>query len=65
MTKAPTAQALAEKTSSAWLAFARNGSPSHPGLPHWPGYSSERRPTMVFNNVCAVVDDPDPAIHHL
>ncbi|HTW73705.1 MAG TPA: carboxylesterase/lipase family protein [Steroidobacteraceae bacterium] len=65
MTKAPTARALAEKTSSAWLAFARNGSPSHPGLPNWPGYSSERRPTMVFNNVCAVVDDPDPAIHHL
>ena len=32
----PTAPALADKVSGAWLAFARTGNPSTPKLPAWP-----------------------------
>ena len=50
-------QPLADKVSGAWTAFARTGNPSQPGLP-WPRYSTETRPTMIFNNVCKIVNDP-------
>ena len=59
MTRAPTAKALAAKTSEAWIAFARNGNPNHPGLPHWPAYSTLKRETMIFDDVCKVVADPN------
>ena len=60
MTRSPSATALAEKTSNAWLAFARAGNPAHPGLPTWPAYTAQQRATMVFDNACKVVNDPDP-----
>ncbi len=60
MTRSPTAAALAEKTSNAWLAFARTGNPGHPGLPTWPAYTAQQRATMVFDNACKVLNDPDP-----
>ena len=49
---------LAEKVSAAWAAFARTGSPSTPGMPHWPVYDTQSRATMIFNDECKVVDDP-------
>jgi para-nitrobenzyl esterase len=55
----PEAYALAEKTSSAWAAFARTGDPNTPRLPAWPAYSAASRDTMLFNNECRVVRDPD------
>jgi para-nitrobenzyl esterase len=58
MTRSAEAKALAAKTSSAWIAFARTGNPNHAGLPQWPAYDTSRRPTMVFDNTCVVVDDP-------
>jgi para-nitrobenzyl esterase len=61
MTKSPTAKALADKTSEAWIAFARAGDPNHSGLPKWPSYTTADRPTMVFDDVCSVVNDPDAA----
>jgi para-nitrobenzyl esterase len=57
----PEAQPLAERMSEAWLAFARRGDPSHPGLPEWPVYDTGRRATMIFDVDCHVVDDPDGA----
>ncbi len=54
----PTKFALAEKMSRAWLAFARSGDPNHGGIPQWPGYSSEDRSTMIFNNECRIARDP-------
>jgi para-nitrobenzyl esterase len=60
MTRAPSAAALAQKTSNAWLSFARTGNPSHPGLPAWPAYTAQQRATMVFNDTCKVLNDPDP-----
>jgi para-nitrobenzyl esterase len=61
MTKSPTAKPLAERTSSAWIAFARNGNPNHPGLPKWPAYGTSERATMVFDTVCRIENDPGSA----
>ena len=51
-------QPLADKLSSAWVAFARTGNPNHAGLPHWPPYDAGTRATMIFNDECKVVNDP-------
>ena len=59
ISKLPEAYALADKTSSAWVAFARTGDPNTPKLPRWPAYSTTSRDTMLFNNDCRVVQDPD------
>ena len=61
MTKSPTAKPLAEKTSDAWIAFARSANPNHAGLPNWPQYNTVQRATMVFDTVCNVVNDPGSA----
>ncbi len=55
----PGDQALADKVSATWATFARTGNPSHPGLPVWPTYSANQRNTMLFNDTCQVVVDPD------
>ena len=54
----PEAQALARKMATAWANFARTGNPSQPGLP-WTPFNPDRCPTMIFDNVCRMVDDPD------
>jgi len=59
ISKMPEAYALAEKTSAAWVAFARTGDPNTPKLVKWPAYSAASRETMLFNNECRVVADPD------
>ena len=55
----PSARALAAKVSDAWIHFARTGNPNHAGLPHWPVFNPGERPTMVFDNVCAVEYNAD------
>jgi len=64
--------ALEDKVSGAWAAFARTGDPSHDGIPKWPAFDSKRRATMILDNECRVVNDPDGderralrAINHL
>jgi para-nitrobenzyl esterase len=57
----PEARALVDRTMDAWLAFARTGSPGHPGLPDWPRYDAKRRATMELGAECRVVDDPKGA----
>jgi para-nitrobenzyl esterase len=59
ISKMPEAQALADQTSAAWVAFARTGDPNTATLPRWPAYSAATRDTMLFNNECRVVPDPD------
>ena len=54
----PDAQALADKVSDAWIAFARRGDPNTPKLPRWPAFDPAKRPTMVFNNQSRVENDP-------
>jgi para-nitrobenzyl esterase len=55
----PRARALAAKVSEAWLSFARNGNPNHEGLPEWSSFGSDTVPTMIFNDECRVMNDPD------
>lgn len=51
--------ALEDKISSAWVAFARTGNPSHKGIPNWPAFTTKQRATMILNNECEVVNDPN------
>jgi para-nitrobenzyl esterase len=52
--KGPAAEALALRIQDAWLAFARSGDPSHPGIGDWPAYDTTRRATMVLDRECRV-----------
>jgi para-nitrobenzyl esterase len=52
------AQALAKKMGSAWAAFAAKGNPSLPEL-HWLPTDPESNKTMVWDNQCRMVDDPE------
>lgn len=61
----PEAAALAEKMSSAWIAFARTGNPNTPRLPDWPTYGISDRYTMVLDNEPRLVSDPDAAVREL
>jgi para-nitrobenzyl esterase len=54
----PEAQAVAKNMASAWAAFAASGDPSIPGL-KWEPTDPESNRTMVFDNECRMVDDPD------
>ena len=65
MQASPEAFALAEKMSGAWMAFARTGDPNTAGLPQWPAYSAESRPTMLLNNESRVVSDPERGLRLL
>ena len=58
ISKMPEAYALEEKTSSTWVAFARPGNPNNPKIPNWPAYSVATRETLLFNNECRMVNDP-------
>jgi para-nitrobenzyl esterase len=50
---------LQDKMSEAWVTFARTGNPSTKTLGNWPAYNLAQRPTMIFNNQCKVVNDPN------
>ncbi len=52
------AQILAKKMASSWATFAANGNPSIPGLP-WQPTDSETNKTMLWDNDCRMVDDPE------
>lgn len=54
----PEAIALAEKVSSAWIAFAHTGNPNTAKLPYWPAFTEKNRETMIFNNESKVENDP-------
>ncbi|MBL7501899.1 carboxylesterase/lipase family protein [Frankia sp. CNm7] len=58
----PDVHRLVDEMADAWLAFARNGDPSHPGLPAWPAYTAGERATMVFDRPTRLVHDPEPEI---
>ncbi len=52
---------LAEKVSDAWINFARQGDPSHKGLPRWQAFTSDHGATMIFDKQCEVKYAPDRA----
>jgi para-nitrobenzyl esterase len=55
----PELQPLADKTSGAWVAFARSGNPNHAGIPKWSAYNATDRATMHIDNEWKQVGDPD------
>lgn len=57
----PGRYAMAGAMSDAWVAFARYRDPNHAGLPPWPRYDLERRPTMIFDVPSWLADDPRTA----
>jgi para-nitrobenzyl esterase len=61
----PGAQALADRVSATWATFARHGDPANAAIPAWPAYAAGRRATMVFDDACRVVNDPDGEVRPL
>ncbi len=49
---------LASAMSEAWIAFARNGDPSHQGIPAWKPYTLMNRETMILDVPCRLENDP-------
>ena len=60
----PEAQELAKKMATAWANFARTGNPSQPGLT-WTPTDAMRSQTMVFDNRCRMVDDPEGEVRKI
>ena len=60
----PEAQKLAKKMATAWANFARTGNPSQPGL-KWMPFEPDRCPTLVFDNQCRMVDDPEGEVRKI
>jgi para-nitrobenzyl esterase len=60
----PEAQALAKKMASAWAGFARTGNPGRPDLA-WEAFDPERCQTMVFDDNCRMVDDPEGEVRRI
>jgi para-nitrobenzyl esterase len=52
------AQKTADQMSEAFIALARNGNPTHAGIPPWRPYELPARATMVFDAQSQLVDDP-------
>ena len=53
--------ALGTQMHQAWVAFIRGETPSAPGLPAWPQYSSSTRPTMILDTQSRVEQRPQDA----
>jgi len=51
-------EALARKMAASWAAFATTGNPSTSGL-KWGASTPENNPTMIWDNDCRMVDDPE------
>jgi para-nitrobenzyl esterase len=62
---APDRYALADRMSSAWVAFARTGNPNHRGLPRWAPFDTKQRVMMVFNDECKALSDPHGSEQHV
>jgi para-nitrobenzyl esterase len=54
----PEVDALSRNMQSAWLAFARDGIPSHDGIGEWSAWEPESRMTMMFGPHTGLVPAP-------
>lgn len=50
---------LAEKMSAALVQFMKAGDPNGAGLTPWPKYTSAKGETLVLDDECSVMNDPD------
>ena len=53
--------ALQDKMTATWTQFARTGNPNNNLLPNWPTFDTKTRATMILDDECKVVDDPNGA----
>jgi para-nitrobenzyl esterase len=60
----PAARRLARTMATAWANFARTGNPGQPGLA-WAASDPVRCATMVFDDRCRMVDDPEGAARRI
>jgi para-nitrobenzyl esterase len=51
-------ETLSRNMQAAWLAFARNGIPSHDGIGEWSAWEPESRTTMMFGRQTGMVPAP-------
>jgi para-nitrobenzyl esterase len=61
----PGDQALADRVSKTWATFARTGDPANDAIGAWPAYTAGRRATMLLDEECRIVDDPDGEVRPL
>ena len=54
----PAAETLSKEMHDAWVAFIKGGVPTAAGLPPWPVWNPQTRPTMILNNTSAVQQQP-------
>ena len=54
----PARQKVADVMHQSWIMYACTGNPHAAGLPQWPAYYDTQRATMLFNEECQVVNDP-------
>lgn len=52
------AQKVADQVSETFIEFARTGNPDNKAIPKWPRYDLAKRPTMVWDLISRVEDDP-------
>ena len=58
-------EVLAEQISTAWINFARNGTPSANGLPEWRPYTREGGATMILDTQSRLAHHHDQALMEL
>ncbi len=51
---------LKKEVMGAWIAFAQTGNPNHQDLISWPQYELTKKPTMIFDTVSRVENNPKP-----
>jgi len=56
------ARRLSEQLMDAWLAFARSGDPSHPGIGRWPACSGPELATFELGARCGVLPPDSPLL---
>jgi len=50
---------LRDRMVGAWTQFARTGKPGHMGMPEWRPFEAEQRSTMILDNECRLLKDPE------
>ena len=53
---------ISNQMMDCWINFAKSGNPSHQEIPQWPAYNLKNRPTMIFDKITKVVNDPHSEI---